>query len=95
MPAYLVVDVRYSDLGWTEAYRRDVPAMITAWGGRYLAKSLSPERLEGEGEGPDTLAILEFPSAEVVRAFMSSPEYAPYAKARKAGARTTMYMLEG
>lgn len=95
MPAYLIVDVRYDDLAWTAAYRRDVPPMIAAWGGRYVAKSLSPERLEGEGEGPDTLAVVEFPSAEVARAFMASPEYAPYAKARQAGARTTMYLLEG
>lgn len=95
MPAYLVVDVRYDDMGWTQAYRRDVPAMIAAWGGRYLAKSLSPERLEGEGDGADTLAILEFPSADIARQFMASPEYAPYAKARQAGARTTTYLLEG
>lgn len=95
MPAYLVVDVRYDDMGWTQAYRRDVPAMIAAWDGRYLAKSLSPERLEGEGDGPDTLAVLEFPSADIVRQFLASPEYAPYANARQAGARTTMYLLEG
>lgn len=94
MPAYLVVDVRYSDLAWTEAYRRDVPPMISGYGGRYLAKSFSPERLEGEGEGPDTLAILEFPSADVIRRFLSSPEYQPYAKARQAGAVTHMYLLE-
>ena len=94
MPAYLVVDVRYSDTHWTEAYRRDVPPMIEAFGGRYIAKSLSPERLEGEGEGPDTLAILEFPSAEAVRRFLTSPEYRPYAEARQAGAVTQMYLLE-
>lgn len=95
MPAYLVVDLRYDDLAWTEAYRRDVPPMIAAWGGRYLAKAIPPERLEGEGEGPDTLAILEFPSAEIVRRFLASPDYAPYAAARRAGSRTSMYLLEG
>ncbi|WP_327753827.1 DUF1330 domain-containing protein (plasmid) [Sphingobium sp. SJ10-10] len=95
MPAYLVVDVRYDDLGWTEAYRRDVPPMIKAWGGRYLAKAVPPERLEGEGERPDTLAILEFPSAESVRRFLASAEYAPYAAERRAGSRTVIYLLEG
>lgn len=95
MPAYMVVDVRYADLGWTEAYRRDVPAMIAAHGGRYLALSRSPERLEGEGEGPDTLAIVEFPTADAARALLASADYRPYADARQAGARTQIYLLEG
>lgn len=95
MSAYMVVDVRYDDLEWTESYRRDVPPMIAAWGGRYLAKSLSPERLEGEGEGADTLAILEFPSVQLARQFMASADYAPYGQARREGARTTIYLLEG
>jgi uncharacterized protein (DUF1330 family) len=93
MPAHLVVEVNYDDLGWTADYRRDVPGLLAAFGGRYVAKSLSPERLEGDGPDPDTLAILEFPSSEAVRAFLASSEYQPYLKARQAGARTRMYLI--
>lgn len=93
MPAYLVVAVAYRETAWTEAYRREVPGMIAAHGGRYLAKSLAPERLEGEGDAPDTLAILEFPDEQAARAMLASDAYQPFADARRAGAATTMYLL--
>jgi len=92
MTAYLIVAVSYSDTAWTEAYRRDVPAMVTAHGGRYLAKG-APERLEGTEDVPDTLAILEFPDAEAARALLASAAYQPYAKARQCGAVTSIYLL--
>ncbi len=93
MPAYLIVEVCYDDLGWTTAYRRDVPALMAAVGADYVAKSLSPERIEGDGPDPDTMAVVEFPSAEAARAFLASPEYAPYRTARQAGSRTRMYLI--
>jgi uncharacterized protein (DUF1330 family) len=95
MPAYLVVEVSYDDMAWTTAYRRDVPKMMEALGARYVAKSLSPERIEGDGPDPDTMAVVEFPSAEAARAFLVSPEYEPYLRARQAGSRTRMYLIEG
>jgi len=92
MAAYLIVAVRYSDTAWIEAYRRDVPAMVAAHGGRYLAKG-APERLEGGAESPDTLAILEFPDAESARALLASEAYRPYAEDRQRGAETSIYLL--
>jgi len=94
MSAYLVVEVSYQDLAWTEAYRRDVPQMVAAFGGRYLARSPHPELIEGERSLPDTLAILEFPSAEAARALLAAPEYQPYAEARRKGATTAIMLLE-
>jgi len=94
MPAYMVVELRYEEMGWTAAYRRDVPPMLARAGARYIAKSLAPERLEGDGPPPDTLAVIEFPSAEAARAFLASPEYRPYGEARQAGARTRIYLIE-
>lgn len=94
MPAFMVVEVRYDDMGWTAAYRRDVPPMLVRAGARYIAKSLAPERLEGDEDAPDTLAVIEFPSAEAARAFLASPEYQPYGDARQAGARTRIYLIE-
>lgn len=93
MAAYLVVTVTYHDKAWIEAYRRDVPALIEAHGGRYLAKALNPERLEGDDPEPHTIAILEFPDSDAARAMLASDAYKPYADARREGARTTIYLI--
>ena len=77
MPAYMFVAVTYDDMVWTDAYRRDVPAIIAAHGGRYLAKSLNAERLEGDGPMPDTIAVLEFPSITAAKGLLAAPEYQP------------------
>lgn len=95
MPAYVVVDVFYTDPHWVESYRANVPAMITRFGGRYLALSREPERFEGERDTPETLAIVEFPTMEMARTFLHSEEYRPYAEARRTGARTNILLADG
>lgn len=93
MTAYLVVTVTCHDLAWVDAYRRNVPALIGAHGGRYLCKPRRPEVLEGEGSGEEILAIIEFPSAEAARALLASEAYRPYAEARRKGATTRIQLL--
>lgn len=95
MSVYMIVDLRYESLEWASAYRRAVPAMVEKWGGRYIAQSFPPERLEGEGELPDSLTILEYPSVEAARGMMNSAEYAPFAEARRAQTRGAIYLVEG
>ncbi|AMK19782.1 MULTISPECIES: DUF1330 domain-containing protein [Sphingobium] len=94
MSVYLIVELVYSDQSWREEYRRGVPSLVTAYGGRYLALATPPELMEGERKAPDTLAVFDFPTAEAVRTFLACPEYQPYAEARRAGAKTQIYMLE-
>lgn len=55
-------------------YRSQVPAMIEAAGGRYLARAWSGEALEGAAAG-DRFHLLEFPDADTARRFWQSPEY--------------------
>ena len=38
MPAYIYANVEVTDTETYEAYRRDVPALIAAHGGRYLVR---------------------------------------------------------
>ena len=95
MSAYLIVEVTYKDHQWTEAYRRDVPQIIDAHGGRYLAKSPVAELIEGDGPVPQTVALLEFPTIEAAKTMLACPEYRPYADARKIGARTRILAIEG
>jgi uncharacterized protein (DUF1330 family) len=39
--------------------------------------------------------IIEFPSADHAQAFYEDPQYQPYLDARKAGADTTLVLVEG
>lgn len=68
--------------------------MIAEYGGRYVAKSLKPLLLEGEGTAPDTLAVLEFPTLDAARAMLASPAYQPYLRGRQSGATTRMLAME-
>jgi len=93
MAVYMVVELTYSDESWRAEYGRNVPAMVAAAGGRYLAAG-KPEVLEAVDTVPDRVAIFDFQSEEALKAFLASPEYKPYADMRKAGAKTQMYMLD-
>ncbi len=95
MPAYLVIDVVYHDRGWAEDYWQNVSPMVAARGGRYLASATTPALVEGEGPIPGTLTVIEFPTAEVARDFLASPEYRPYKEARMAGTTSRIFLIEG
>ena len=40
------------------------------------------------------IALLEFPSAEAVKAFATDPKYAPYAVARQAGSESRFQLID-
>jgi uncharacterized protein (DUF1330 family) len=92
--AYVVVDITVLDPVRYEEYRRQAPASIAAYGGRYLARGGNTEVLEGEWR-PKRLVILEFPDMERGRAWLRSQEYAPAVAIRHATARTNMVLIEG
>ena len=59
MPAYIYGNVEITDPALYEEYRRDVPALIAAHGGRYLVRGGAVSVLEGSGV-PHRQVILEF-----------------------------------
>jgi uncharacterized protein (DUF1330 family) len=84
----MIVELTYWSMTWTESYRREVPALIARYGGRYITKSNIIEVFEGETPLPDLIAILEFPSIGNMRAFLQSEEYRAHRDARQSGALT-------
>nr|ACN58758.1 protein of unknown function DUF1330 [uncultured bacterium BLR8] len=94
MAAYLIVEVELTDPAAYEEYRRQVPPMIAAYGGRYLVRGGSTKLLEG-GPAPARVVVLEFPSMERLRAFYDSPEYVQVKHIRVNAARTRMFAVEG
>ncbi len=95
MACYSVLFVTPTAEDWIPDYIASVGAIVAGHGGKYLARTASHERLEGEGEDAALRAIVEWPSREAARAFMSDPAYAPYLEARTAGSDSHHFLIEG
>ena len=85
MAVYLIANVTVTDDAWLPDYAANVHEIVHKHGGKYLARSANVSTLEGEPSDATMIALLEFPSAEAVRAFVDDPAYAPYSQARQAG----------
>lgn len=94
MSAYLIVKLKFQDMGWTKDYLANVPAILRRYGGEYLDRGTKVERFEGGGTTPDHVTILTFPSLDAIKDFMNSPDYVPFRDARIAGAASDILAFE-
>lgn len=95
MPYYSVLAVTPTSDAWIPAYLESVGDMVAKRGGKYLARTATHERLEGEGEDPALRIILEWPSEEAAKAFMSDPDYQPHFTARTEGSMSHHVLIAG
>ena len=91
---YVVANVRFRDLEAAREYGGQVPAVVAAYGGRYLVRGGSTDTAEGEWQ-LHHVTILEFPSLEQARRWYASPEYAAIKALRVAGAESQIAFIEG
>jgi uncharacterized protein (DUF1330 family) len=82
MAAYIYGDIEVTDSAGYEEYRRHVPALIAAHGGRYLVRGGATTVLEGDLT-PRRQIILEFPDMDRLLAFYNSAEYEPLKALRR------------
>ena len=94
MAAYVIGEVDVMDPAAYEEYRKQVGAVVTKYGGRFIARGGKVEALEG-GWSPKRLVLLEFPSMELALKWYRSPEYAPLIKLRQKASRGKLVALEG
>jgi uncharacterized protein (DUF1330 family) len=94
MAAYIFASVEITEPAAYEDYRRRVPAIIAAYGGRYLARGGAVERLEGDAP-LNRVVILELPDMAQLKAFYRSAEYQPLLAIRKRAARSNLLAIEG
>lgn len=94
MPAYIYANVEVTDPRAYEDYRRDVPALIAAHGGRYLVRGGPAVVLEGDGK-PQRQVILEFPDMAHLQAFYTSAEYQRLIAIRQGASTGTLFAIEG
>ncbi len=94
MAAYLLANIQVEDSGAYEEYRREVPGVIAAHGGRYLARGGATERLEGP-MAPKRVVLLEFPNMAKLKAFYDSPEYQALIAVRQGASSGSLIAFEG
>jgi uncharacterized protein (DUF1330 family) len=92
---YGIAEIDITDNGWVESYVENVTKIVSDFGGKYLSRTLTVERLEGERKLPQVFVLIEWPSKEAADAFYNSEAYAPHRKARIDGSKTELYMFPG
>jgi uncharacterized protein (DUF1330 family) len=95
MTYYSVLAVTPTNEDWIPDYIGPANNLVAKHGGKYLARTSSHERLEGEGESAALRIIIEWPSKEAAQAFIKDPEYVPHLKARTAGSISHHFLIEG
>ena len=95
MAYYSILEVTPINEDWIPEYVPSTSALVSQHGGTYLARTPNHTRLEGEGEDPALLAIIEWPSKEAAEAFMNDPAYRPHLEARTAGSVSHHFLVEG
>lgn len=94
MAAYIYANIEITDVGLYEQYRREVPAVIAAYGGRYLARGGQAELLEGDAD-MQRQVILEFANMAALKAFYDSPEYRALRALRQRAGKGSLVAVEG
>lgn len=94
MPAYVIADVTVTDPPAMEEYRKQVPATVAKYGGRFLVRGGAHQTVEGDWK-PTRLVVLEFPSRADAQRWYDSEEYrGPKALRMRAG-RTSVVIVDG
>jgi uncharacterized protein (DUF1330 family) len=94
MPAYLIAHIEITDPAGYEEYRKRVPPVVAAHGGRFLARGGAIKVLEGSWN-PTRLVIVEFPDMAALKSFYDSPAYRPLIELRNRTARSNLVAIEG
>jgi uncharacterized protein (DUF1330 family) len=95
MKYYAISEVDITDPAWVESYVENVTKLVSDFGGKFLSRTMTVEKLEGERKPPQAFVLIEWPSKEAADAFYNSPEYAPHRQARIDGSKTEFYLFPG
>jgi uncharacterized protein (DUF1330 family) len=92
---YAAVGLTPTSEEWIPGYLSTVTSLVKKHGGKYLARTVNHERLEGDGESPAVMCLIEWPSKEAFESFYSDPDYQPHLQARLAGCKNDIVLVEG
>ena len=95
MSVYMLIETRIQPDG-REAYAeyiRKVSPIISKYGGRYLVRGGTITPLMGDWN-PERIILMEFPSVDMIRTWLASPEYQAIAPLRESSVETRAVLLE-
>ena len=93
MSAYILASIEITDAAAFEEYRRLVPVVIAAYGGRYLVRGGTREVTEGNARS--RTVVLEFPSYDAAAGCYRSDGYQAAKKLRDGKAEFNLVVVEG
>jgi uncharacterized protein (DUF1330 family) len=94
MSAYVIGEIDVTDPAVYEDYRKQVLAVVTKYGGKFLVRGGKVDSKEG-GWAPKRIVVLEFPSMEQAQKFYHSSDYAPLIKLRQKASKGKLILVEG
>ena len=94
MSAYVIAEIDVVDPAGYEEYRKQVLAVVTKYGGKFLVRGGQVEPKEG-GWTPKRIVVLEFPSMAQAQKWYHSPDYAPLIKLRQKASKGKLILVEG
>ena len=95
MKGYVVANITVTDPERYQLYKNAAPAVIAAFGGRYLVKAPDVETVEGRPPLGERFVILEFDSLQRAKTFYHSREYQEIAIHRMASSQSDFHLMEG
>jgi uncharacterized protein (DUF1330 family) len=94
MPAYVIVDLTVTDQATMDEYRKQVPATLAKYGGRFLVRGGAHQTIEGSWK-PNRMVVLEFPSMDQAKRWYDSEEYREPKAMRLRAGNANLIMVEG
>ncbi|GLS01118.1 hypothetical protein GCM10007859_11290 [Brevundimonas denitrificans] len=92
--AYIINEITVTDPTAYAEYVRRAPAVVAAFGGRYIVRAGAVTPMIGE---PPTarIVVVEFPSHQAAADFLASPEYQAILPIRQAASTSRAYVVDG
>ncbi len=93
MSVYMIIDSKVKDREKYRQYIDQVSTVVTKYGGRYHVRG---EKITSFGAWkPERIIIIEFPTEDHIRRWLTSPEYRAIAPLREEGAETQAVCVNG
>ncbi len=94
MSAYVIAEIEVVDPAAYEEYRKQVPAVVAKFGGKFIVRGGKVDPREG-GWAPKRIVVVEFPSLAQAQRWYDSPDYAPLIKLRQKASKGKLILVEG